>query len=324
VPTFLIKVVSPALNTISMTTRGYAKTKTGFLPSVVNRWANPPGPGNGNTNQFIDHVMAGPPNPADPGTSGQDWNCTVTNSAGCTTASTASPGREFVLFGQSAKASNDSSFRGYIALDIRDFTTTDGNGDPIHEQTPPGSGIAYNMVPATSDINTLKALESAWILEGYPGPDICAVQSGTFLPCAQLAVLNGSSSGIFVEDYEDRFDIGDKLLLQLYDGTVKTVPDFSVSVGTINLPATGSTTATVQYTMSPQFAASAAQITTTFIPDNGTSTMTDDGGGTSTNPFISGCGTITQAGTPLNDFQTNPTPNGMTTYTQTWTIATSN
>jgi len=321
VPTFLIKIVSPALNTISMTTRAYAKTKTGFLPSVVQRWANPPGPGNGNVNQFIDHVMAGPPTPADPGTSGMDWNCTVTNSAGCTPASTTNPGREFVLFGQSAKASNDSSFRGYIALDIRDFTATDGNGDPIHEQAPPGSGIAYNFVPATAGVNTLKDLESAWILEGYPGPDICAVQSGTFLPCAQLAVLNGSNSGIFVEDYEDRFDVGDKLLLQLYDGTVKTVPDFSMSTGTVNLLASGPTTATVSYTMSPQFATSAARVTTTFIPDDGT--MTDDGGGTSTNPFLSpACGVITPQGSPPTDFQANPTPNGVTTYNQTWTITT--
>jgi len=81
VPTFLIKIVSPALNTIKMTTMGYAKTKTGFLPSVVNRWANPPGPGNGNINNFIDHVMA----------EGRDYNCTSTNTSGaalrCMTAS---------------------------------------------------------------------------------------------------------------------------------------------------------------------------------------------------------------------------------------------
>ena len=306
VPTFLIKIVSPALNTITMTTRGYAKTKTGFLPSVVQRYANPPGPGNGSVNQFIDHVMA----------ENQDYQCTSTNPAGCVTASLTTPGREFVIFGQSAKATNDSSFRGYIGLDIRDFTTVDGSGDLIHEQTSPG--IAYNFVPSTVTVNTLKDYESAWILEGYPGPDICVVDATNFLPCAQLAVINGSSSGIFVEDYEDRFDIGDKLLLQLYDGTVKTVPDFAISSGTLNLPNSGTATSTISYTMSPQFATSGAQVTTTLIPDNGT--MTDDGGGTaSVNPFLNGCATLSSP-----PFNANPTPGGVGSYNQTWsTITTS-
>jgi hypothetical protein len=293
VPTFLIKIVSPALNTITMTTRGYAKSKTGFLPSVVQRYANPPGPGNGNTNQFIDHVMA----------ENQDYNCTTLSEAGCNTASIASPGREFVLFGQSAKATNDSSFRGYIALDIRDFTTTDGSGNLVHD--------AYNAVSPTASVNTLKAFESAWINEGYPGPDICVVQTGNFAPCAQLAVLNGSSSGIFVEDYENRFRIGDKLLLQLYDGTVKTVPDFNVTSGTLTLPSSGTRTSTIQYTMSPQFATSGATVTTTLIPDDGT--ITDDAGGTAgQNPFLSpACATV-------GSFNSNPTPGGQSNYTQNW------
>jgi Flp pilus assembly protein TadG len=295
VPTFLIKIVSPTLNTIKMTTRGYAKTKTGFLPSVVQRWANPPGPGNGNINQFIDHVMA----------EGQDYNCTSTNTAGCVTADTTTKGREFVLFGQSAKATNDSSFRGYIGLDIRDFTTTDGTGNLVHD--------AYNQVSPTATVNTLKAYESAWINEGYPGPDICVVQVGNFAPCAQLAVLNGSSSGIFVEDYENRFRIGDKLLLQLYDGTVKTVPDFNISSGTLTLISNSTRSSTVQYTYSPQFEISGATVTTSLIPDNGT--MTDDAGGTvGENPWLGGSPCATQG-----SFSANPTPSGMSTYTQNWT-----
>jgi putative Flp pilus-assembly TadE/G-like protein len=302
VPTFLIKIVSPSLNTITQTTRGYAKSKTGFLPSVVQRYANPPGPGlNNNDNQFHDHVMA----------ENQDWQCTSTNESGCTPASTANKGREFVLFGQSAKASNDSSFRGYIALDIRDFTTTDGSNNLVHD--------AYNSVSPTASVNTLKAYESAWINEGYPGPDICVVQPGTFEPCAQLAVLNGSSSGIFVEDYENRFRIGDKLLLQLYDGTVKTVPDFNITSGTLSLPATGTRNSTVQFTMSPQFQLSGATVTTTLIPDNGT--MTDDAGGTvGQNPFLGATPCATQG-----TFSPATTPGGVANYTQNWSnIVTNN
>jgi Flp pilus assembly protein TadG len=310
VPTFLIKIVSPALNTITMTTSAYAKSKSGMLPTVVNRYANPPGPGNGNTNQFIDHLMAGPCSGC-AGTAGFDYQCTVANAAPCTPATEANPGREFVIFGQAAKATNDASFRGYIALDIRDFTTTDWAGLLIHD--------AYNSVPATASIQILKDYEAAWVLEaGYPGPDICVVQAGTFLPCAQLAVINGSSSGQFVDDYTTRFHVGDKLLLQMYDGTVKTVPDFNITSGTLTLPAIGTRNSTIQYTMSPQFAISWAQVMTTLIPDDGQShdgrpPMTDDGGGTVlTNPFLNGCSTF-------GTFSSNPTPVNSTTYTQNWT-----
>jgi len=124
VPTFLIKILSPNLNTIRMTTQGYAKSKGGMLPTVVTRYQNPPGPAAVDAaNQFHDRTMA----------EGQDWACSTTTTAGCIPASEASPGREFVIFGQAAKATNDASFRGYIGLDIRDFTTVDGAGNLIHE-----------------------------------------------------------------------------------------------------------------------------------------------------------------------------------------------
>ena len=310
VPTFLIKIVSPSLNTIKMTTMGYAKSRAGFYPSVVQRWANQPGPGNGNVNNFIDHIMA----------EGRDYNCTTTNTAGCDIAmyDGVTKGREFILFGQAAKATNDSSFRGYIALDIRDFTNTDGSGNLIHEQT--SIGIGYNEVPVTSGANTLKDLEANWILEpGYPGPEICAVQVGNFLPCAQIAVINGASSGLFVDDYESRFNVGDKILLQLYDGLVKTVPDFTMASGTLNLPLNGNATSSIVYTFSPQFAASGAVVTTALIPDDGT--MTDDAG-TSTNPFLTASGPCaTLSATP---FSANPTLPNQSTYTQIWNTITTN
>src|SRR5688572_28664713 len=85
VPTFLIKIVSPALNTITMTTRGYAKSQGGVLPSVVQRWANPPGPGlTSADNQFHDRVMA----------LGSDWNCTNTNTTACIPNRVTTPGSE--------------------------------------------------------------------------------------------------------------------------------------------------------------------------------------------------------------------------------------
>jgi Flp pilus assembly protein TadG len=300
VPTFLIKILSPSLNTITMTTQGYAKSKGGMLPTVVTRYANPPGPAAVDAaNQFHDRTMA----------EGQDWQCSTTTTAGCTVASEANPGREFVIFGQAAKATNDASFRGYIGLDIRDFTTVDGSGNLIHE--------AYNSVPPDVTVNVLKDYESSWILDSsYPGPDICDVLIGTFQPCAQIAVINGSSSGQFVTDYETRFDVGDLLMLQMYDGTVKTVPDFNITSGTLLLPLSGTATSTVIYTMSPQFALSGAQVTTTLIPDDGT--MTTDGGGTPlTNPFLNGCAVMSSPA-----FSANPTLPNQSTYTQIWNTIT--
>jgi hypothetical protein len=302
VPTFLIKILSPSLNTIKMTTQGYAKSKGGMLPTVVTRYSSPPGPAALDApNLFHDRTMA----------EGFDWACSTTTTSGCTPASEAQPGREFVIFGQAAKATNDASFRGYIGLDIRDFTTVDGSGNLVHE--------AYNYVPPTVTVNLLKDYESAWIIESsYPGPDICDVVVGDFQPCAQIAVINGSSSGQFVTDYETRFDVGDLLMLQMYDGTVKTVPDFNITSGTLALPLSGTATSSVTYTMSPQFALSGAQVTTSLIPDNGT--MTDDGGGTVlTNPFLNGCATMSSPA-----FSANPTLPNQSSYTQVWnTITTS-
>ena len=300
VPTFLIKILSPSLNTITMTTQGYAKSKGGMLPTVVTRYVNPPGPATVDVpNQFHDRTMA----------EFQDYLCSTTTTSGCTPASEATPGREFVIFGQAAKATNDSSFRGYIGLDIRDFTTVDGSGNLIHE--------AYNEVLPNVTVNVLKDKESAWIIDAsYPGPDICDVIIGTFQPCAQIAVINGSSSGQFVTDYETRFDVGDLMMLQMYDGTVKTVPDFNITSGTLVLPLSGTATSTVTYTMSPQFALSGAQVTTTLIPDDGT--MTDDGGGTPlTNPFLNGCAVMSSPA-----FSANPTLPNQSTYTQIWNTIT--
>ena len=64
------------------------------------------------------------------------------------------------LVGQGAAPSNAASFRGFVALDIRNFQS----------QTPP-SNVFYNGVTAGTNANTLKALEASWVATGYPGPN---------------------------------------------------------------------------------------------------------------------------------------------------------
>jgi len=305
VDTYFIKLVQPNLTQIGMVTKAYATSFGGFLPSVTYRYSNGPGPGDGSTNNFIAWTMQ----------DGQDYQCTTTSDAGCTTATAASPGREHIIFGAGAKATNDSSFRGYIGLDIRNFQP-DAAGNLVHD--------AYNGVAADASVNTLKSFEGQWIDKGYPGPDICVVDPVNFLPCAEIAALDGSSSGIFVTDYSQFFRVGDILLLQLYDGTVKSIPDFTIQAPALTVPATGSIASTIiQYTMNTQFRSSGSVITSDLYYDDGSLTGgTGDPSGT--NPFMSGAiSTCVSAAPPAGrnscGTMTLPaTPPGVSSYNQTW------
>lgn len=305
VPTYLVKVVSSTLNTISLTTKAYAKARGGLLPSVIKRYLNigdtDDTPGNDGNNEFMDTTAA----------SGYDSACHAYSDylPSCIPASLSQPGDEIVLFGQSQTADNDSSFRGYIGLDVRNFSS-----DPlVHD--------SYNGVAPDATTNTLKDFEANWITQGYPGPDICTPSTTQFLACAQIAAINGSSSGIFVDYYNQFFRPGDIGLFQLYDGKTKSVPDFSFTPPTIAVPTSGSVPAkTVAYSMSSQFAASASQICSDLVFDDGT--LTYGPGDTTGNPFITGKisvnnSNVTCSGTGVGNLASNPTPNAVTSYNQT-------
>ncbi|HZP97309.1 MAG TPA: Tad domain-containing protein [Candidatus Limnocylindria bacterium] len=313
VPTYLIKIVSPALNTIAMTTRAYAKAKGGLLPSVVKRYLNPgdsdDNPTDDGANEFVDTTAQ----------EGHDSACHAGSgyAPACIAATAANPGREIVLFGASQKADNDSSFRGYIALDVRNF----------EDASPPNSSNllhdSYNGVAPNASVNTLKDYEATWIGEGYPGPDICVVSSTNFDKCAQIAVINGSSSGIFVDRYSQYFRVGDIGLFQLYDGTVKSVPDFTFAPPALTVPSGGAIAAkTVPFSMSSQFASTGSQICTDVVVDDGTLTY-GPGDTTGKNPFTDGAismnnSNATCGGTGVGNFSSNPTPVNVTSYNQTW------
>ncbi len=307
VDTFFVKLVAPGLAQIGMVTKAYATSFGGFLPTVTYKYSNGPGPGTGSTNNFINWTMA----------QGNDYQCTYITDAGCQVATAVNPGREHVLFGASAKATNDSSFRGYIGLDIRDFQTLDGSGNPIHD--------AYNGVAPTASVNTLKAFEAAWIGQSYPGPDLCVVVPANFDPCAEVAALDGSSSGIFVTNYDQFYRVGDVIMLQLYDGTVKSIPDFTIQAPNLTMPTTGTvTTTTVAYTMNTQFRASGSVVATELWYDDGTITGVPGSPGagdpTGSNPFMTGKVAGCTGSGPYNCgvFNQNPTPPNASTYNQSW------
>ena len=313
VPTFLIKAISPALNTISMTTRAFAKAKGGFLPSVVKRYLNSSdtddNPTDDGSNEFVDTTAQ----------EGFDSACHAGSNyaPSCVAATTTTPGREVVLFGASQKASNDASFRGYVALDVRNFSDASppGSSNLIHD--------SYNGVAPDASVNTLKSFEATWIGEGYPGPDVCIVDSANFDKCAQIAVINGSSSGIFVDWYNQYFRVGDIAMFQLYDGTVKSVPDYTFTPPSLTVPTSGTIASkNVAFTMSSQFAASFSNICTDVVRDDGTLTY-GPGDTTGKNPFNTGAITTNDTsgsctGTAVGNFSSNPTPSGVSTYNQTW------
>ncbi len=118
------------------------------LPIVARRYANPPGPGNG----FVDHV-------ATVATSGSGQVDTVDpRGYGVRTpASEAAPGPQFSIYGNESKASNDSSFRGFVALDVRNFEGL-------------ATRVYYNGVTAGVSPTTLKDLQGAYLVSGYKGP----------------------------------------------------------------------------------------------------------------------------------------------------------
>jgi Flp pilus assembly protein TadG len=174
------------------------------LPIVARRYTAPPGPGGG----FIDVLATEATS-----TSGQ----VDANPLGYDVrfpASAGTPGPLFEIYGTGSKAHNSSEFRGFINLDIRDFrdlTTRE----------------YYNGAEPGVNENTMKAEQAEYVIAGYPGPGFPAV-SATPTGALQVATLSGHNTGHLVDAFDDMFGAGDRILLAVYDGTVKAIPDFQI------------------------------------------------------------------------------------------------
>jgi hypothetical protein len=119
------------------------------------------------------------------------------------------------LVGQGAQPSNSASFRGFVALDIRNFSSSTSN-------------VFYNGVTAGTNSNTLKNMQAGWVASGYPGPAFPPATTPPD-PNDQIALTSGNSSGIVVDAIGDRYQPGDEVLAAVYSGTVMTIPDFTLS-----------------------------------------------------------------------------------------------
>lgn len=204
-------------------------TKGDLLPIVVRHFINAPGPYagatapcDGNANAFQDLVATA--NTACLGSETDGVLRSVPNPGAAFNA--ADPGDDPVnhgpiiaLVGQGAQPSNNASFRGFVVLDIRNFSSSNSN-------------VFYNGVTAGMNANTLKRMQADWVATGYPGPAFPPVTSPPD-PDDQIAIIDGNSSGMVVDaisGIRGRYKLGDEVLAAVYSGTVMTIPDFSIAV----------------------------------------------------------------------------------------------
>jgi Flp pilus assembly protein TadG len=123
-------------------------------------------------------------------------------------ATEALPGPETVIAGPDATPNvGDSSFSGPIVLDFR--------------QTTFPSPLFYNGLQPSTALNQYKDYATRYILGSYPGPFV--------IPGQQIAYYNGVSSGLIEKPFDQRFNVGDKIAVLMYNGTINADPDFSVT-----------------------------------------------------------------------------------------------
>jgi Putative Flp pilus-assembly TadE/G-like len=176
------------------------------VPIVARRYAAAPGPGAGFTDFAATAATSG---------SGQIDAYSVLGYDGRTPASELEPGPVFELYGPNAKAANESAFRGFVALDVRNYQSTT-------------SRTYYNGVQPGVTENTLKNKEGEYLVTGYPGPAFPPIVEPAD-PADQVGVLLGNDTAQVVNLFDDAYQVGDRLLLGVYSGTVMQIPDFAIS-----------------------------------------------------------------------------------------------
>ena len=301
------RVIGLGSNTIG--TRSMVGTIGDMLPIAVRHYINAPGPYagatspcDGNTNHFQDLVAT------------ENTSC-LGSSSDATLRSTPNVGAAFnpsnpgddpvnhgpiiALVGQGADPSNAADFRGFVALDIRNF-----------ESSTPPSNVFYNGVTAGTNANTLKAMEAGWVPTGYPGPDFPPVTTPPD-PNDQVAIMSGNTSGIIIDAINDRYSPGDVILAAVYSGTVSSIPDFTYAVpstATINTNQTRNGSVTMSVTKNSAFT---GVVTTSAFKDWGDAA--NPYGGTLV-PLTFSPSPMTPNGTVAwSTFQTNNAPAGIYT-----------
>ncbi|MBA2717856.1 MAG: hypothetical protein H0U52_01245 [Chloroflexi bacterium] len=256
-----------AVGLTSSMIRGQARARTmaNALPIAVRRYVNSPGPATSNDTapcavnetQFLDFFAT--QNSACLGTE-TNSSLRVEPNAGSAFDSTnpdsdpSNHGPELAILGQGAQPGNGADFRGFIALDIRNFQSAT-------------SQFYYNGVTAGTNTNTLKAMEANWITTGgYPGPAFPAAITPPD-PNDQVAIMSGNATGIVIDAMVNRYIPGEEILVAVYPGNVMAIPDFAMtSPGTLVLPV-GATTPTAGSLKVSRNQAFSGQVTLATIAD---------------------------------------------------------
>lgn len=214
------------LNDNTIGGRAHAGCTGNMLPIAVRRYVNAPGPNSGatspcvtNLNQFTDFFST-----ADTACLGTDSDASLrtspnpglpfdpTNPGG----DSSDHGPIVTILGQGAQPSNNSDFRGFVALDIRNFQTST-------------SQLYYNGVTPGTSNNSLKNFEAGWISQGgYPGPGFPPVISPPD-PNDQVAIMSGNDTGVAIDAVTSHFAVGDQILVAVYSGVTMEIPDFTVA-----------------------------------------------------------------------------------------------
>ena len=285
--------------------KAMVRTAGDLLPVAVRHYINAPGPTtgaaspcDGDENDFQDLVatantsclgtasdasLRGTPSPGSAFNSGNPGN------------DPANHGPIIALVGQGATPANNASFRGFVALDIRNFASSTSN-------------LFYNGVTTGTNANTLKDIEAGWVATGYPGPAFPPVTVPPD-PNDQVGIIDGNTSGIIVDAINDRYDPGSEILAAVYSGTVMNIPDFAMTVPTtvtINQTQNRSGAVTMSVTKNAAFA---GVVQTTAFTD----------WGDPTNPYGTTLLPLTFSPTPISPpgtvtwttFETTGAPSGV-------------
>lgn len=209
-----------------------------LLPIAVRRYVNAPGPNasatypcSDNPSWFTDYFATAVTSclgaETDPSLRSAP-NAGAAFNAADPGADTTNHGPILAILGQGAQPGNGADFRGFVALDIRNFQSA-------------GSQLYYNGVTASTNANTLKAMEAGWVASGYPGPMFPSIVSPPD-PNDQVAIMAGNATGIVISAVQSRYALGDQILVAVYPGNVMAIPDFTITPpGEIDLPADGTT-----------------------------------------------------------------------------------
>ena len=267
VPYTFARILGFTDNTVGA--RAMVRLEGDLLPIAVRRFVNMPGPNAAvsapcptNPNLFTDFFATA------------DTACLGTDTDGSlrTAPSPGSPldatdpgsnpvnhGPLMTILGQGAQPSDGSDFRGFVALDIRNFATD-------------SSQLYYNGVGSGTTRNVLKGMESEWIRRGYPGPMFPPATTPPD-PNDQVAAMSGNDTGIAIAALADRYAPGDEIMIAVYPGVVMQIPDFTVSPpATVDLPTTGTVASAGTFRVSRNQAFSGTVALTTeadaLDPDN--------------------------------------------------------